>query len=122
MNNFVTRGFILVSVLLSFTQPALADWADSRCTYELTNQTQRRVYFFLNTKQTSLGVGETLSINSCDTAPFPRVSLFQSHPFFSSPTVMFDAKLGNGYTLKTMQLTPGSNAFQQLGLRLSIQN
>jgi hypothetical protein len=122
MKSFVTKGFIFFGVLFSMTQPALADWVESRCTYELTNHTQRRVYFFLNTKQTSLGVGETLSIHSCDTAPFPRVSLFQSHPFFSSPTVIFDAKLGDGYTLKTIQLNPGENAFTQLGSRLMIQN
>lgn len=121
MQRLVTQGLIVFTALFSLSQPAFADWVGNRCTYELTNQTSRRIYFFLNTKRTSLGAGETLSLNACDSVPFPRVGLFQSHPFFSSPTVIFDAKLGNGYTLKTIQLTPGDNIFTQSGLKLSIQ-
>ena len=121
MKRLLVQGFIVVGALLTLTQPAMADWVSSSCTYELTNRTSRRIYFFLNTKRTSLGVDETLSLNHCDSAPFPRVSMFQSHPFFARPTIIFDSKLGNGYTLKTKQLDPGENTFTQSGLRLSIQ-
>ena len=122
MQRLVTQGLIVFTALFSLSQPAFADWVGNRCTYELTNQTSRRIYFFLNTKRTSLGVGETLSLNACDSVPFPRVGFFQAPPFFSSPTVIFDAKLGNGYTLETIQLTPGDNVFTQSGFKLSIQS
>ncbi|MEM9136094.1 MAG: hypothetical protein AAGB01_01915 [Cyanobacteria bacterium P01_F01_bin.42] len=121
MKRLLTQGFIAIGAVLILSQAAAADWLETRCTYELTNQTSRRIYFFINTKRNSLGVGETLSLNACDSEPFPRMSLFQSHPFFARPTIIFDSKLGNGYVLKTIQLSPGANAFIQSGLRLSIQ-
>lgn len=122
MKRLLTTGLITFGVLFAMIQPATADWVESRCTYELTNQTSRRIYFFLNTKRTSLGAGETLRINTCDSAPFPRLGLFQSHPFFARPTIIFDSKLGNGYTLKTMQLYPGESQFTESGLKLSIKS
>ena len=108
-------------MLWAMIQPASADWINSNCVYNLTNNTSRRVYFFLNTKQTSLAVGERLVINTCDSTPFPRLSVIPSHPFFSHPTVIFDAKLGDGYVLKTMQLTPGENAFSQSHQQLRLK-
>ena len=122
MKPFIIKGLVCIGLLFTSALPAQADWVTSRCTYELTNRTSRRIYFFLNTRRTSLGAGETLTLNSCDSVPFPRVGLLQSHPFFSHPTVIFDAKLGNGYTLKTMSLYPGENSFTQTGQKLLIRN
>ena len=120
MKHFIAKGLVCISCLLVQADPVLADWVSSRCTYELTNQTSRRIYFFLNTRCTSLGAGETLTLNSCDSVPFPRVGFLQSHPFFSHPTVLFDAKLGNGYTLKSTSLYPGENSFTESGQKLLI--
>ena len=121
MKRLLTQGFIVFGALLTLIQPAKADWVDTRCTYQLTNHTSRRIYFFINTKRKSLGVGETLSLNACDSEPFPRMSLLQSHPFFARPTIIFDSKLGNGYILRTIPLNPGQNSFIQSGMKLSIQ-
>ena len=122
MKRLLTTGLMTLGVLWTLAQPAQADWVNARCTYELTNETSRRIYFFLNTKRTSLAAGETLRLNTCDNAPFPRLGLFQAHPFFSSPTIVFDAQLGNGYALKTIQLFPGENKFTESNLKLSIQS
>ena len=122
MKPFILKGLVCIGLLLTSAYPAQADWIASRCTYELTNQTSRRIYFFLNTRRTSLGAGETLTLNSCDSAPFPKVGLLQSHPFFSHPSVIFDAKLGNGYILKSTSLYPGENSFTQSGQKLQIKN
>lgn len=121
MKSLLASGLIVCGAVLALSRPAVADWADARCTYELTNQTSRRIYFFINTKRDSLGVGETLSLNACTSEPFPRMSLLESHPFFARPTVVFDAKLGNGYRLKTFQLNPGANSFIQRGQKLLVQ-
>ena len=64
MKRLLTQGCIIFSALLALSQPAAADWVDSGL-YLSVNQSDElaEFIFFLNTKRTSLGSGETLSFN-----------------------------------------------------------